>query len=650
MADKIDLVLDQSSIKTQLMATLKEVAFVHSMESAESLKIESAPPESFSDGWEKQGLVNTAEALECFFIPYFSVKGVREAFWNDELIKIDHIRSAIEYLVLECKNDSENDGLNSLSGTPYMNFKLVEHSDTMSGIERNLDFLDTACFVLPCLLDAKAIDAERDIMLKNGLLNKSTPDLLDSKLLEAVDERISATARMLQSCDLGPGYGWTYTDDPLETDKQDHLYFTWNALEALELLIKYLEKAPHLIPKEATDVWGGTSALDSLKALFREKQSYLAAAFLSADNKKLYICETRVDFGNEDSNWYYNVFAVLSLLISGYSDKNRLTKAFTFFLKNLKGMTLEKARKKEHGVFLLEGSLYGKHKKDWSERALTPLIIKAMARLNILDGHLLSDVIEPIEEYDSSEQLLNKYLQQLGDERINLSNSKICNLWANLGGESIYSIYYTQRSVEALTTLYSCLAPTDQIKPYYTSSHVKPLTEITKEIGVSSQINISITPEIISESILDEIEKQVKKKIMEILNSDDLLKLIGEKLVKEDDNTFKTRIDDFFDYLIANCNSDNPDKNYKKSLDALTTLIGKQLNNAICVMLHDADPDVSQKMNKADFNDRFKQGLRYLVEWETRAQGPIDYGKTLSELHAKKLVQFITKNQTSDIK
>lgn len=642
MSEVIDLTFSKESIEKHILATLEEVAQLYASEPSDSIKVPDGTAGSFADGWDVQGIVSTAEALECFFIPYFSVKGVREAFWDNRLLPLADIKSALTYLVKGCKDDPNNDGRHSLSGTPYMNFKVVGDSDTESGIERNMDFLDAVCFLLPCLLDAKAISAERQVLISQGILKSAPPDILDDDMIKDIDERILASVKMLRECDLGSGSGWTYTDDPLESDRRDQLYFTWNALEALEVLARYLAISPELVPASARDILGGQGALSTIQLTMREKRSYLSATFLSPDNKNLYLCENKIDFGEEDSNWYYNLFSLLGLLITEYPDKERLTSAFAFLLNNLTGGTLQKARKIDHGRFLLGfgGKLYEKHQKDWSERALSPLMLKVMARLRQLDENILSEVVKVVDEYESSDDVIAASLQQLADERFSSEESGFSNIWSKQGGKALYSIYFTQRSVEALTKLYSTMVPADYVKTYYSTPGLIPGGVPGAVPNLTPRIQIDITGDVINSAIIEKAQEAATQKFRELLDSKDISDLIREKFLSEADSVFKNQWDAFMDYLNNNIESKEPDKQYKKSLDALISVIGKQLIEAVYVLLVSIDPDKAGKIRREDFIARFGKGLLYLIEWETRSKGAIDYGKTLNELQAKSLVQF----------
>ena len=644
MNNDVELLLERNSIENQITNTLLEIGKLYELGPTGGLKTVGGTQNSFSDGWDKQGIINTAEALECFFIPYFRIPGVRESFWRGELIDLGHVEQSLRFLVKDFKSDPDNDGRLGLSGSPYMNFKLVGSTSITSGISTNLDFLDTACFLLTCLLDAKAISRERDRLIREGKITKSTPEILPLDLIPMVDERIAVCVRMLHECDDGPGAGWTYTNDATESERPDFLYFTWNALESLEVLINYLDLAPTLVPEQATSFWGGPQALSKIKALLREKESYLSAKFLSKDNKKLYLCQHQVDFGEGDTNWYYNLFALIGLLITDARDMQSITAAFVWLMDNFsRGYTIEKAKKAEHGKFLLVGSLYKLHKKEWSERALIPLVIKALARFKSKSDEAFSAMVSSVKAFEKENEFFSHYLRELVLQKLSDAKNGFYNVWDRLD-EPKYSIYYTERAVEALVTLYSVLFPQGTVTQYY-----RDITDLqqAKEQGTTGYlppIHIEISGDLINESIVEAAKREAENKIRELIASDEIKTIIRGVLEATRDEAFELQMTDYLEFLRNNIGVDKPDKKYKRSLDTLTEIVGLQLLHALYVLLEDVSQSEMKGISKEDFAARLRKGVEYLAKWE--AQGPIDFSTTIYELKLKNIIQLAKHEDT----
>ena len=106
--EKVILEFDPNIIEKQITATLQEMGKIFDNHSnISTLKTSDSP--GFSDGMNTQGLISTAEALECFFIPYFGVRGIREKFWRGDLINLNSINAALSFLIQGYKENPNND-------------------------------------------------------------------------------------------------------------------------------------------------------------------------------------------------------------------------------------------------------------------------------------------------------------------------------------------------------------------------------------------------------------------------------------------------------------------------------------------------------------------------------------------------------------
>jgi len=649
--EKVILEFDPNIIEKQITSTLQEMGTVFNEPSKiKTLKISDSP--GFSDGQNEQGLINTAEALECFFIPYFGVSGIREKFWNGDLISLNSITTALFYLIQGYEENPDNDGIYRLSGTPYINFKLKRKTTASSGIKRNLDFLDTASFILPALMDAKAIEYDRQIMITKKELPASTPALIPEDLAGKIDKRIYECALLIKECDLGGGKGWCYTNDELETDKQDFLYFSWTAIEALDTLYNYAKNAPFLIPDKVNELWGAKDLVSDLDNKYLEKRSYLSSKYLSPDNENLYICNTIVSFGQEDSNLYYNLFAIIGLLITGCEDSKKIKEAVKFLVKKLNdSATLRRVKSEDYGKFQLIGALIDSHEKEWSERAFLPLFVKALCLFREKYPTDFDIMVEELNKefgndpkFKSVTNLLGHYLTVIDQQKYTSQDNTVTNVWDNISGT--YSIYYTERVIESLNKLYTTSfkqrVPSFELQ----QKEMKQTQPSLSEKQVAPTIKIEISPDLIKNEIINSAKEAAQKAVSELLKPETLRPYLEKELSSLIDfPTIEEGIQRFFNFLLTNINNPEPEKRYQNFAALFATLVqkivGQNMGEAFFEVLKAADPGNKLKdIDKPDFAARFRSGMQYLVKMETEdVDKVIDFVKTFQCLEEKELLQ-----------
>ena len=307
-------------IEEQIIMTIREMAKVYQYpQVTEGVKQQGGL--CFSDGYEEMGLVNTAEALSSITIPYFSIKSFASLFWDEQILDFDIIRKSVEYLVYDYnKDDPSAHGTLGFGGTPYIDFRYNDKGSSkikVDVIEKNLDFTDAAVFVVATLADIKAMELHRSVLIANGVISQSTPSLISQDMISDIDNRIVDGFKVIVGADTGPGNGYSYTSEAIETDKQDFLYFTWSVLETLETLWNYVDSNSGILPesKLEKDVFRGVSIRDWFLGIRSDKRAYLTSRFLSPiDDPKKYIGNTTVDFSKSefeiDRHLYYNLFAI----------------------------------------------------------------------------------------------------------------------------------------------------------------------------------------------------------------------------------------------------------------------------------------------------------------------------------------------------
>lgn len=624
-----------SKIEDTIISTLKEIATIFELSKVEGLKIDNE--KTFSDATSKQGLINTAEALECYFIPYFNVKGIREKFWNGELINLDYIKKGILYLVSDSVNDADNDGALKFSGTPYINFKINKETNLPSGISRNLDFIDSACFVLNALVDAKAINKEKKYLFENGIVvnpKYANYELIPEKYLEKIDNRITDAAKIIKECDLGEGKGWVYTNEKDEPDKEDQLYFTWNALETIEALMIYMKNAPDLLPENLYNLWGGKSnALKSLEKTVYEKRIYLTSKFLSKDNPSLYIVERRVDFGDDDTNYYYNLFSLISLLICGCEETKGINQAFKFLFDKVDNEKVwTNIRDDKHGEFQIAGSLWrNHHRQTWNERAFIALFTKALARYKDIDDAQFVEMLR-ISGKDIN-KIFSEFFDKIDNEKVKVDTGNgevFTNIWDKY---KKYSIYYTERVIEALVRLYS-VNSNENVKPYYIDEPKNKNNNVISEyhqtsVPITYQINID--KDIVSKELLKTIEEEIDAIIKQKINDLLTISFVTDQLK----NVIKETIPSFFDDVYANLrNAKNPKgKTDKKCIDFSETLSGvisELLIKSFSYKVQTISEYEKLKFDAVSFSKNIEMVLEYIARREDDENKP-DYGKIVND-------------------
>jgi len=82
-------------------------------------------------------------------------------------------------------------------------------------------------------------------------------------------------------------------------------------------------------------------------------------------------------------------------------------------------------------------------------------------------------MVKQLENFNTEEDLLIKYLEVIGNDRIIIEDYEIVNIWDKQESPAQYSIYYTQRVIESLVKLYSVLYPSRKVDAYFEKSQIK---------------------------------------------------------------------------------------------------------------------------------------------------------------------------------
>lgn len=650
----VSLAFDPEVLESHIQETVREMGKIYSLPHQEGLKLKGEP--GWSDADSANGLIITAEALECIFIPYQTMSGFSEKFWKGELLDLKLIRDSIQYLVEGYRADTDGMGPLGLPGTPYIDFrKICDGSGQPSGLTTNYDFLDTACFLVCALLDAKAINHHRRALVATGRIPQDVPELIPPSLLASVDDRISSCLRLLRDCDVGPGQGWTYTNDPEEKERLDLLYFTWNALESIEVIAEYCG-APGMLPgsldSRLTEGLPPDQYYGSI--ILRDKLGGLSRQYLSPkDNKEFYIGESTIKFEGETESYFYNLFALLSLMVCRSMERDYIVKALGYLIRQYAVDTeRRKISRPEHGKFDLVGSRFDEHKWYWGERAFLPLLLKACARFKELfpgdesEAELLRSINDTgrskgVRRVESLHAIVEAYLEELNRLGIQpVTGLGFQHLWDSARG-SKYSIYYTQRVIEALCRVYTAWWP-ERRPPRAEFSTIQAATQPGASELARTPVSITITADVISETIRQKMAAEVDQVIAEKLAHPDFARRLREAVSEAEESEFVLRVANLINNLVSQIDHDALTGDFKVLLDSLRLAVSRVIATDPALALYEClkavSPSFGEAVEFSDFKERFRKVFVYLADVEKHATSKderVDYSDTLTNFEAK---------------
>lgn len=645
------LSINPNEIENQIIATIRRMGAIYRLKQSSNLKKDET---GWADADDTQGLITTSEALECVFIPYWSIPSIAELFWKGELIDLSIIKESILYLVVGYRADPTVSGALGLSGTPYIDFTKRRKIDgASSGIKRNWDFIDSACFVLCALLDAKAIQQHGQRIAQT--LELQPVRIIEPEMMKAVDDRIADCIRLMQECDTGSGSGWTFTNDNEETERLDFLYFTWNAIEAIEVLAGHASAG--LLPSELTNkLMNGEKADYYCDKLLVAKLNYLSSRFLSpVDAEDKFIGARVVDFGDDDKKLYYNLFALSGLLACGSKEKNFHIQALAFIINYFHKNSGEVLHA-DHGKFVLSGNTQKKHQWEWGERAFIPLLCKTIARFIQINGmEAGSELLKLIGEFAKAQKIENvndliEYCLK-GIENLKCSqDGKADDVWDSNRG---YSIYFTERVIESLVRVFNAFYPRkisnawgelvrtlDQRPLESTQARISPA-----EMPVFNQVVVSA--DVVSEAIKEQVRQQVGRELIEEIKKEvatDVAKMLAAyKLLQGTaqepitEAEFLDKLKLVLNGLVAQIKQGSIEKDFEKIYNALL-FIGSDIERHIYNRLLRSDAELAEQVDLKSFSVRFGALMDYLAGQEKAAavdQSELDYNKTMNDIFSK---------------
>jgi len=337
-------------------------------------------------------------------------------------------------------------------GSPYVDFSIGTNFD------EDQDFLDCACFVA------------RAFMYSLKLLHND----LEATLREKMRETLAKALSVIHSCHLGPGKGWSWghVDQPDEP----FLYCTWSAIEALTDLLD--EGMGFFLPPDADKL------VRDLCNDAAEAKNWLERTFvespISQGDVNYDITSGIVSFGPEDESAYYNLYIMTSLLLTKSPVLDRLGKALDVVFERFNASRRRYLR--DSFTFFFDGKevLSQDDAIGYSDRSFLPLLLKALSLYVGTDSRRLADY---------KDRLLKVYELLLE----NRDTTRYSYVWdEGAPGGSGYSIYYTERAIEALCRLHAC-ATYHQGVPEFASEIHRATIPVEIDLPIDQILSILIS-------------------------------------------------------------------------------------------------------------------------------------------------------------
>ncbi|MBU2523412.1 MAG: hypothetical protein KKE23_03940 [Nanoarchaeota archaeon] len=354
------------------------------------------------------GIIMSCEALESFFIPSLSIPGIGSNLLN--IIDLETIKKTIEYVSAQVEEKG-------FAGSPYVNFTktdLGEKEGGKDGKGGDIPVADSASFVVCAFLDAKRL----------------LGDKLDNNLVDKMDKQIIEGLQFLKDSHAGDNKGWAWG----KIDKKfSFLYFTWTTIEALELI--FSEKYKGVIPS------GADLYIQELKIKSNHAQNWIVKTLIEQGSENEFKNDLRskkIDYTEGDESLYYTLWALIVLLLTGHEKKEEIDQGLKFVMKYFNESS--KVREQcmyESFAFRLDGDKRTLHREKYEDRSFVPLMLKALTL------HIFSSPEKQGEFHKDIEEFLNLLL---GNKARSYNY-----VWDTAKN---YSIFYTERAIEALTRLY----------------------------------------------------------------------------------------------------------------------------------------------------------------------------------------------------
>jgi len=436
-------------------------------------KMQSLKKNIYEDTWidndeHTEGLIIISEALLSYLIPALKVKNLKEHIlktYGEEIL--DGLR---KILILSESN---------FSGLPYWKEAINKFG------EDEPDFLESTAYVIQTLVIAKKLVGAEKL----------------KQMEKEIDNTIERALKAINECfmDDENNNGWTFVNK----DKcEPYLYCCWTAAEVYGTLNNTKYNLIKQIPAK------GQSQYRIFEKNIDKMKSWLESRHIKTEDEDLDITNDKgkpLSFDASDNSFYYNLWVIVALIRSKSEKKDELKTALEILETNY----ISNARTKDNynklrtpfniltKTYIREGS-----DVDYSERAFIPLAINATILLKML-GYKVE-----------LNNLLNELTVSLMDNRLEDEFSNVWDKWGQKG----YSIFYTKRSIEALSLLFE----------YLTSLTTSDdILKLSVEIP-NQQLNLFIDALISNDDFISRIVGN--SKLVEKINTDKKLPPINPEL------------------------------------------------------------------------------------------------------------------------
>ena len=146
--------------------------------------------------------------------------------------------------------------------------------------------------------------------------------------------------------------------------------------------------------------------------------------------------------------------------------------------------------------------------------------------------------------------------------------------------------------------------------------------------------------------IIDSAKNAAQKAISELLQPNIIMSYIEKELASVSSIQIENQIKSMFGYVLRNIDDENPDPRYRNFLALIIEIVGKSFPDIFYTTLKSVDPDKANDIDKNGFIQRFRKGMEYLLNLETRKEEAIDFVKTFQILEEKDMIQFVQKEST----
>lgn len=349
----------------------------------------------------------TCEALESFFIPALACVELEEHL---NQINKDHpklFNKSLENAINMCKSQG------GFFPGSYLIGNFVR-DDGGKRTKQSEQVIDVAFFLATSILHYKKL-FQLEFEEKPAF-----QELADEWLNKSLEAMTKAHVK---------NQGWSWSPDH---NNYSMTYFTYTAIETIEEIIRF----ENLLPPESRE------HAEVLREQVRQATQYLLKKHIKVDRDNAMSISNKIDFSSVttsgDASWYYNLWIIVALSIASQlnpideDSQQALMDAISGFVDKLGPREEAYVDLFEANSFYLDSDAYLPRDgaAQWRDRAGLPLAFKTLL----------------IAKRSSDDDVIGSLWSELTERRTCLDNP---HLW----DDDSYSIYYTERMIEAYARL-----------------------------------------------------------------------------------------------------------------------------------------------------------------------------------------------------